>query len=87
MVSEIVTSVVPKAGEPSDAAILLDLRVDHQIRCSVISPGFPIAGAAPAPNVPRGWALRLLAGLAQRWGVNRVAGDATRVWFEANLPA
>ena len=87
MVSEIVTGAVPMAAEHAGAAILLDLRVDDQICCSVISPGFPTAGASTAPNVPRGWALRLVAGLAQRWGVSRTAGEATRVWFEATIPA
>jgi len=77
MVSEIVTGAVPVAAERPDAPILLDLRIDHQICCAVITPGFALDGSSTGPSLPRGWALQLVAGLAHRWGVSR-AGDYRR---------
>jgi hypothetical protein len=87
MVSELVTGAVPAVAALPDGSILLDLRVDHLICCSVIAPGVPTSGVRPVAKVPRGWGLRLVAELADRWGVSRAAGDATRIWFEAKIPA
>jgi two-component sensor histidine kinase len=80
MVSELVTNGI-KFGPPDrHQALTLNLCIDPRIiRCEVISPGSPFA-AGEAIRRHR-WGLKMVAALAERWGVQRV-GEGTQVWFE-----
>jgi len=77
MVSELVTNGLKFGAK--DEALTLDLRIDDRIRCEVISPGPPfVAGEAIQRHR---WGLKMVAALAERWGVERVR-EGTQVWFE-----
>jgi two-component sensor histidine kinase len=80
MVSELVTNGI-KFGPPDrHQALTLNLCIDAStIRCEVISPGPPFA-AGEAIRRHR-WGLKMVAALAERWGVQRVS-EGTQVWFE-----
>lgn len=88
MVSELVTNAVKYgATDPSDT-VMLDLRVNDGVRCTVIDrgPGFAerdlAAGdAAEGAADAGGWGLKVVGWLADRWGVTR-AREGTCVWFE-----
>lgn len=82
MVSELVTNGVVHGREQSaDPLLMLDLRVNGDIRC-VVRDG---AGPGVAARVGRcerwGWALRLFDALADRWGM-QCSPRSTEVWFE-----
>jgi anti-sigma regulatory factor (Ser/Thr protein kinase) len=80
LVSEIVTNaVVHGQGE-----IVLRARLDRGRLCAeVIDQGQGFSWTVPAPDRERtqGWGLMLVAGEADRWGVD---GVTTHVWFELN---
>jgi anti-sigma regulatory factor (Ser/Thr protein kinase) len=80
LVSEIVTNaVVHGEGE-----IVLRARLDQgRLFAEVIDQGHGFTWTAPEPDRGRsnGWGLMLVAGEADRWGVD---GVPTHVWFELN---
>jgi two-component sensor histidine kinase len=80
MVSELVTNGIKYGARDENEPITLDLRVGRYVRCTVIDPG-PGFPAEHAVEEPGGWGLKVVAWLADRWGVTR-ARDGTRVWFE-----
>jgi hypothetical protein len=84
MVSELVTSGIKFGKQDGNSSLTLDLRIDQHVRCSVVSPGAPFAGRAAAGSA-YAWGLKLVAWLADRWGVTRVQ-EGTRVWFETCPP-
>jgi hypothetical protein len=89
LVSEIVTGAVPPGEPDDDAAVILDLRIDSQIRCAVTAAG-PVDGngggdGGGQPQGLRGWSLATVAGLAERWGVIRARGGPMQVWFETPI--
>jgi hypothetical protein len=86
MVSELVTSGVVNSPPARDGAITLDVRVGEDIRCAVKNPGDGVAAATEldgaATELGGGrLGLRLVASLAERWGVERTR-TGTQVWFE-----
>jgi anti-sigma regulatory factor (Ser/Thr protein kinase) len=87
VVSELVTNAVMHSGCSPDETIVLQATSDgHRIRIGVHDPGHsgqtPETPATPPPQ-GGGLGLRLVDGLAHRWGVERP--DGYRVWAE--LPA
>ncbi len=90
LVSELVTRAIPgddAARDDAPAPVVLDLRIDHRVLCAVTVPGGGPSGGRELADGLRGWSLRMVVGLAERWGVSRTAGNASRVWFETDLPA
>jgi two-component sensor histidine kinase len=79
MVSELVTNGIRFGSSDRHQALTLNLCIDARIRCEVISPGPPFA-AGEAIRRHR-WGLKMVAALADRWGVQRVS-EGTQVWFE-----
>lgn len=82
LVSEIVSNSVQHASLEESDAIEVRIRGSRSmLHVDVIDPG---PGFDPehigAPRNEGGWGLRLLEGLATRWGVER--NHVTRVWFE-----
>jgi anti-sigma regulatory factor (Ser/Thr protein kinase) len=80
LVSELVTNAV-KHGPEHEAIRLIITTEDQATRFTVHDRGL---GPLPAMRdqadpAPRGHGLRLVDGLADRWGVER---GSTRVWFE-----
>jgi anti-sigma regulatory factor (Ser/Thr protein kinase) len=81
MVSELVTNgVVHGRREDDTTPVMLDLCVNGQIRCAVSDqgPGF-FARVRDAER--RGWGLRLVEQLSDRWGM-QCSPWRTEVWFE-----
>jgi anti-sigma regulatory factor (Ser/Thr protein kinase) len=82
MVSELVTNGIVHGGRGDAAPVILDLRVNGDIRCTVLDqgPGF----AARVRDDARGsWGLRLVEQLSDRWGME-CSPRRTEVWFERN---
>ncbi len=84
IVSELVTNAVMHSGCTPDETIMLHAASDgHRIRVAVQDPGhsdqIPETPAVP-PAHGGGLGLRLVDGLAHRWGVDRPGGR--RVWAE-----
>jgi hypothetical protein len=80
MVSELVTNGIKFGTSDMHEALTLNLLIDAGVRCEVISPGAPfLAGEAVRRHR---WGLRMVAALADRWGVQRVS-EGTLVWFES----
>jgi hypothetical protein len=79
MVSELVTNGIKFGPPEGHQALTLNLCIDARIRCEVITPGPPFA-AGEAIRRHR-WGLKMVAALADRWGVQRVS-QGTQVWFE-----
>lgn len=84
MVSELVTNGIVhgrrESDRESDDPVLLDLCVNGSIRCAVLDqgPGFFARGRNDAR---RGWGLRLVEQLSDRWGM-QCSPRRTEVWFE-----
>jgi two-component sensor histidine kinase len=79
MVSELVTNGIKFGTRDRHETLTLNLCIDARIRCEVISPGPPfLAGEALRRHR---WGLKMVAALADRWGVERVS-EGTQVWFE-----
>lgn len=82
LVSELVTNAVRHAEVDAGRPVLLTVWADEEeVRVEVHDEG---QGPGPQPRTPEpgvagGWGLRLVADLADRWGVEREAG--TTVWF------
>ncbi len=82
MVSELVTNGIVHGARGDDAPVILDLRVNGEIRCSVLDqgPGFATQARKDARG---GWGLRLVEQLSDRWGME-CSPRRTEVWFERN---
>jgi hypothetical protein len=80
MVSELVTSGVVNAPSSGDTAITLDVLVDSDVRCAVKNPGEAPAAALDGSGAMR---LRLVARLAERWGLEGTP-TGTRIWFQTS---
>ncbi len=83
MVSELVSDRIRFGSSDKLQPITLDLRVEDRVWCGVSSAGPPLR-ASEALRAPHRWGLKMVAGLADRWGVRRV-GEGTQVWFETSL--
>jgi hypothetical protein len=74
LVSEFVTSrIVSGAADHDDPIIILDVRAEGTIRCTVVDRG-------PA-TLPSKCVLGVVERLADEWGLTR-SSDETRFWFE-----
>jgi anti-sigma regulatory factor (Ser/Thr protein kinase) len=83
LATELVTNAVLHAA--ADVLELRVARVPAGLRVSVTDPGF--AHTSPEvqeidPDIPGGMGLFLVDQISERWGVERTAGGANRVWFE-----
>lgn len=81
MVSELVSNGIKFAPKDTAETVTLDLRVDDHVRCGVISRGLPFRDHDRRSYLER-WPLKVVAGLAERWGVQQV-DERTQIWFEA----
>jgi serine/threonine-protein kinase RsbW len=85
VVSELVSNSVRHSGAPRDAVLGLCVGLtDTRVCVEVSDPG---CGGVVAPRAPDlegggGFGLPLVGALAERWGLERVAGSGTRVWAE-----
>ncbi|MEJ7891970.1 MAG: ATP-binding protein [Solirubrobacteraceae bacterium] len=86
LVSELVTNALRHAEMSPQEAIVLRVRVEQaRVHVEVSDPGqgFELDGRAEDRDTVEGWGLYLVATLADRWGIDRDAGDtANSVWFE-----
>ena len=83
MVSELVTNGIVHGGlEGNDVPVLLDVRINGDIRCAVLDDG-PGFAARVREHDSGGWGLRLVEQLSDRWGM-QVSPRRTEVWFERN---
>jgi anti-sigma regulatory factor (Ser/Thr protein kinase) len=80
MVSELVASGVVHSGRGTDDPVVLDLVVNGDVRCRVLDHGNGFANRV-AQARGRGWGLRVVEQLADRWGM-QCSPDRTEVWFE-----
>ena len=84
MVSELVTNGVLHGRRNPAGAITIDLRVGPDVRCAVTNKGEGFLAPKATSNGHPGWGLRLIASLAERWGMERTR-DGMQVWFETSL--
>ena len=82
MVSELVTNGIVHGARGDDSPVILDLRVNGEIRCSVLDQG-PGFAARVREDARDGWGLRLVEQLSDRWGME-CSPRRTEVWFERN---
>jgi anti-sigma regulatory factor (Ser/Thr protein kinase) len=82
MVSELVTNGIVHGARGDDGPVILDLRVNGEIRCSVLDQG-PGFAARVREDARDGWGLRLVEQLSDRWGME-CSPRRTEVWFERN---
>jgi len=80
MVSELVTNGIVHGRKESDVPVMLDLSVNGDIRCTVLDQG-PGFFARVREDARRGWGLRLVEQLSDRWGM-QCSPRRTEVWFE-----
>ncbi len=80
IVSELVTNGIVHGGREDDIPVMLDLRVNGDIRCAVTDQG-PGFFARVRNDARRGWGLRLVEQLSDRWGM-QCSPRRTEVWFE-----
>jgi anti-sigma regulatory factor (Ser/Thr protein kinase) len=88
LVSELVTNSVRHAVLPSGGAIVVRVHATEDLLRTEVTdqgPGFDPALQERRNGKAGGWGLRLVAGLADRWGVEH--GDGTTVWFELGRPS
>jgi integral membrane sensor domain MASE1/anti-sigma regulatory factor (Ser/Thr protein kinase) len=86
LVSELVTNSVRHAGLSAEQPIQLCVALtDETLRLEVSDPGHGFEPRAIGPaDRAGGWGLYIAEQLADRWGVERTAGQ-TRVWIERDL--
>lgn len=95
MVSELVTNGVVHGrghsadplhgrGQSANSLLMLDLRVNGDIRCGVLDRAGPGFAARVGRSERWGWALRLFEALADRWGM-QCSPRLTEVWFERTI--
>ncbi|HTP19736.1 MAG TPA: ATP-binding protein [Solirubrobacteraceae bacterium] len=82
MVSELVTNGIVHGGHENESPVLLDVRVNGDIRCAVLDQG-PGFAARMREDTSGGWGLRLVEQLSDRWGME-CSPRRTEVWFERN---
>ena len=82
MISELVTNGIVHGGRENDVPVMLDLCVNGDIRCGVLDQG-PGFAARVRDHTSRGWGLRLVEQLSDRWGME-CSPRRTEVWFERN---
>jgi len=82
MVSELVTNGIVDGGSADDLPVILDLRLNGDIRCSVRDQG-PGFAARVRGDAVRAWGLRLVELLSDRLGME-CSRRRTEVWFERN---
>ena len=83
MVSELVTNSIRHASGP--VAITLDVTADR-LRCDVSDPGPGTPTVrSPAPGENSGRGLRIIAELADEWGLTSNAESGNNVWFVLQL--
>jgi anti-sigma regulatory factor (Ser/Thr protein kinase) len=90
LVSELVTNSIRHGRLGADQNIELRLSfVEGCIRVEVRDPGigFRFAPPPPAGSFSRGWGLRLVEKIADRWGTSARGDPQTVVWFEMEIPA
>ena len=80
MVSELVTNGIVHGHPENDVPVMLDLCVNGDIRCAVLDQG-PGFFARVRSDARRGWGLRLVEQLSDRWGM-QCSPRRTEVWFE-----
>ena len=81
-VSELVTNGIVDGGSADDLPVILDLRLNGDIRCSVRDQG-PGFAARVRGDAVRACGLRLVEQLSDRWGME-CSRRRTEVWFERN---
>jgi hypothetical protein len=86
LVSEVVTNAVRHVRHRPNDAIVMHVQLHPDVvRVDVTDPGEGFDPADRRPTEPeRGWGLRLLDDVADRWGVDR--GSRNTVWFELRYP-
>jgi anti-sigma regulatory factor (Ser/Thr protein kinase) len=82
MVSELVTNGIVHGGREDAGSVILDVRVNGNIRCTVLDQG-PGFAARVRDDARAGWGLRLVERLSDRWGMV-CSPRRTEVWFERN---
>lgn len=83
LTSEIVTNALLHAEQPKDLSVRIES--DHvRVEVSDASPRTPTPRQAPLGSVS-GRGLGIVDALARAWGVEPVAGNGKRVWFEVDL--
>ena len=80
MVSELVTNGIVHGHHENATPVILDLCVNGHIRCTVLDDGPGFAERA-RESERRGWGLRLIEQLSDRWGM-QCSPRRTEVWFE-----
>jgi len=83
LVSELVTNGIVHGRTENEIPVMLDLCVNGNIRCVVKDegPGFFAGFADVGGDARRGWGLRLVEQLSDRWGM-QCSPRRTEVWFE-----
>jgi anti-sigma regulatory factor (Ser/Thr protein kinase) len=82
MVSELVTNGIVHSGQVNDVPVILDLRVNGDIRCAVLDQG-PGFASRVREDARRRCGLQLVEQLSDRWGME-CSPQRTEVWFERN---
>jgi anti-sigma regulatory factor (Ser/Thr protein kinase) len=80
LVSELVTNGIVHGDQENDVPVMLDLCVNGDIRCAVMDQG-PGFFARIRDDRRRGWGLRLVEQLSDRWGM-QCSPRRNEVWFE-----
>jgi anti-sigma regulatory factor (Ser/Thr protein kinase) len=81
MVSELVTNGIVHGRHEGEVPVMLDLRVNGDIRCAVLDAGQGFAEPVQPEQRMGGWGLRLVEQLSDRWGME-CSPERTEVWFE-----
>ncbi len=83
--SELVTNAIRHSGiRPTDTVEVTIEVSPERIHGSVVDPGrgFDPAHVPDKPPEQGGFGLRIVQGMASRWGVNRKGRGGTEVWFD-----
>jgi anti-sigma regulatory factor (Ser/Thr protein kinase) len=83
VVSELVSNSVRHSGASDRAVVVVRVELTGtMVRLEVEDPGRAGVIAPRAPDPDGGFGLNLVAGLSERWGLERVAAGGTRVWAQ-----
>lgn len=86
LVSELITNSIKHADSPADAWIRLQVELSPtriRVEVSDLGEGFEPSVAAKNGSDESGWGLKLVARLADRWGVMKEE-HTTTVWLEVD---